>query len=243
MKRFFVEKITDNMVLKDDNHNHLSFVLRARVGDIVVLCQQDGYDYEAVIDSITKTQTSLHIVNKYKNQTEASINVTLFVAMLKGEKLDYVVQKITELGLNAVYPVVTKYVQNKKEQINLTRINKIAVEAAKQCGRAIVPKMNDIIAFDKMTDLLSSFDLVVFPYEKATNPDIKSFLSQPSVTEKAINSVAIIIGSEGGFADEEVAEIIERNVTPITLGKRILRAETACVTVSGVVMYELGQWR
>lgn len=239
MKRFFCQTTNDNEILRGDEHSHLAYVLRAKAGEKVVLCPQDGYDYIYEITEIGKKETLLKKVDRLLNENEPRVHVTLFMSLLKGDKADLVVQKATELGISRIVPMMTRYVSVKPESAKTERYRRICTEAAKQCGRAVVPEIEEVANISEIGDRLADFDLIVFPYENEAERDLKQTLAQIG----AVKSAAIIIGSEGGFSEEEVEALIKRNVTPVTLGPRILRAETACVAVTAVVMYELGEWR
>ncbi len=237
MRKIFVTSIDGSRVtLTGDSHAHLAYALRSRVGDEVILCC-DKIDYTCRITSITKTETRLEVLSFNAVDTEPKTQITLFFALLKGDKNDFVIQKCTELGASEFVPFVSRNCERGAQSIKKERLSKIAEEAAKQCGRGYVPKVNDPIGFDDVVSALGAFDLVVFPYEKADKPDLKSFLRSVS-GEK----VAVIVGSEGGFTDEEAALLSAAGVTPVTLGKRIMRAETASVAVLSALTYEFGEW-
>lgn len=240
MKRFFVDKIENPPVLRGEEHTHLSVVLRAKTGDEVVLCNGDGKDYVCRISKIERDKTTLSLVECYTNDSEPTVRVSLFMSVLKGDKNDLVVQKATELGVTDIYPVFTRFVQAHEKSVKVERLNKIAVEAAKQCGRSVLTKVHAPIQFAQAVDMLPQYDLTVFPYEAATDTDIKTYLEN---SKTDVQTVAIFIGSEGGFAPEEVETLTKQGITPLTLGKRILRAETANIAVLSVVMCALGQWK
>ena len=233
MRKIFVDKISDDSVLTGDDHAHVSVVLRARVGDMLVLCDGDGYDYTYEITRIDSKSTKLRLIKKQEVDTEPKARVDLFVALLKADKLEWVCQKCTELGIITIRPFISEHVQVKKESVKVERLNKICKEAAQQCGRGRVPKLSEPIKFDQMLDLLSDYDNVLFLYEKGGDELNKSDLKG--------ESVAIIVGSEGGFSEREANEIMGKGVSPITLGKRILRAETACVAATALAMFNMGE--
>ncbi|MCH5163928.1 MAG: 16S rRNA (uracil(1498)-N(3))-methyltransferase [Clostridiales bacterium] len=232
MRKIFVDKITEDNVLSGADHAHVSVVLRARVGDKLTLCDGDGYDYQYEISGIDSKSTRLKFLDKTPVETEPKTKVDLFVALLKADKLEWVCQKCTELGISEINPFVSEFVQVKKESVKAERLNKICKEAAQQCGRGKVPTLNEPIAFKDMLARLSCYDNVLFLYEKGG-----SKLSD-GIKVKG-GSTAIIIGSEGGFSDKEAEQLATLGVKTISLGKRILRAETACVTAVSLVMYEM----
>ncbi len=240
MRRFFVEKAQDPFVLRGESHKHLAVVLRARVGEEVTLCCGDGFDYVCRIESVHADQTVLSLIDKRASAGEPSVRVTLFMSVLKGDKNEFVVQKATELGVEEIVPVFTRFVQAHSRDCKIDRLRKIACEAAQQCGRGRLPKVQDAVSFAAMRERLADFQAVVFPYEKATELSLRDFLRGRA--ENVPATAAVIIGSEGGFADEEAAALQQSGVTPVTLGKRILRAETANLAVLSALMYEWGQW-
>ena len=233
MRKIFVDKdCRENLALTGDDHLHLSVVLRARIGDKVTFCNGDGYDYIYEIKAIDKKSTALTLIEKLKNNSEPKTKAALMVSLLKGDKLDYVCQKLTELGFDEIYPITTDFTQVKKESVKVERLNKICKEAAQQCGRGKVPVCHAPIDFDKAVEIAKGFDSVLFFYEKDGKPfsDVAGNLS---------GSVAVFIGGEGGWSESEAAKMNFASV--VNLGNRILRAETACVTAATLVMYESGE--
>lgn len=239
MRRFFVDSVSTAPILRDDAHKHLSVVLRAKPGEEVILCPGDGKDYVCRIEEIRRTETVLSLLRVLESKTEPTVSVTLFSSVMKGDKNDWVVQKAVELGVHEIYPLHTRYVQN-HNGVKTERLNRISLEASQQCGRSMRVTVHDAITFAEIKEILPSFDLVVFPYEKAEKPTLQTFLRENS---REVHRVAIIVGSEGGFSEEEAELLVSCGVTPVTLGKRILRAETANIAVLSAVMYEMEQWQ
>ena len=238
MRKFFVDKLADRVVLTGADHKHLSIVLRAKKGENIVLC--DGYydgDYE--ITDIKKDATSLSLVKKTKNVSETTLRIDLYFCALKSDKNDFVVQKCTELGVKKFFPVRSDFVQSRAKNVNVERLGRIAEEASKQCGRGAVPTVAAPINFEKTIAKLKEYSLVVFPYESEKNTDIKSFLK----SAESVGDIAVLIGCEGGFSKGEVERLKAEGITPITLGNRILRAETACITTTSVILYEKGEMK
>lgn len=231
MRKIFVDKI-GNYVLTGDDHSHVSVVLRARVGEKLTLCCGDGYDYLCEIVGIDAKSTKLKLVDKVQVDSEPKIKIDLYAAPTKSG-LDLTCQKCTELGVNAIYPFMSEFVQVKKESVKLERLNKICKEAAQQCGRGRVPVLHEPISFKDMFARLRDYKNVLFMYEKG-GIELKDAI-------KSSGDTAIIIGSEGGFSPQEVQEFKEQGFFPISLGKRILRAETACIAAVALVMYEMGE--
>lgn len=239
MRKLFLEEVkSDKIILTGEDHNHLAFSLRSRVGDELTIVS-GGIDYIAEITKITKSETIAVIKEKRRNISEPETQVTLFFGTMKGDRNDFVVQKCTELGVKKMVPFISDYSSVRAEAIKSERLCKIAKEAAKQSGRGQIPCVNKVSALNDLYDELSEYDLVIFPYERESERTLRSVFSRKT----DYKNIAIVIGSEGGFSEEEANCIIEGGASCVTLGERILRAETACVAVTAVVMYEMDEWR
>ena len=239
MRKIFITSIDgETVTLTGDSHSHLAYAMRSRVGDKVVLCC-DKIDYNCEIIRITKNETIVKVGSYQPVTTEPSIEVTLYPAILKGDKMEFVVQKCTELGINEIRPFVSQNCECRVTAVRIDRLKKIAEEASKQCGRGIIPNISEVIDFSTLIEELSAYDLVVFPYENAKDNDLKTFLRK----EKGGNKIAIVVGSEGGFKSEEAEKINALGIQSVSLGSRIMRAETASVAVLSALMYEKDDWR
>lgn len=232
MRKLFVDKIERKMTLTDAAHKHLK-VLRVRAGDTLSLSCGDGYNYTAKVLSVSDVRTEVEVYGKERDLSENNVSITLYFAPPKGDHSEIAVQKATELGVNRLVPTITEYTVNKNP--NLVRFAKIAEEAAKQCGRNRIPEISQPMSFAQMADELSGYDLVLFPYEKAV-ADVKKFLDGKTAT-----TAAVIVGAEGGFSDVEVEKLVSLGITPVSLGNRILRADTACIAALSVLLYGLGE--
>lgn len=239
--RVFTDEIKGSeYILTGDDHRHVAYSLRSKVGDEIVLCPQDGYDYFGKIERIEKDRTTVRIEKKERGAGEPETEIAVFCAVPnKSEKSDLIAQKLTELGVGTICPTVTDFVSVKDRAVKTERLNRICEEAAKQCGRSIVPKVCEPIPFAEAVKRLPAFDLAVFPYEKERELSLKEFMS--GITTKP-KTVAIVIGAEGGFSESEVRALHDIGVKSVTLGNRILRTETANIAVVAVVAYELGEW-
>lgn len=243
MPKFFVNKeaINNNKAeICGGDVSHIAKVLRLPVGSAITLCDGEGTDYEAEITEIKKDVILLDIINACKCNTEPDINVTLFQGIPKASKMEYIIQKCTELGVMSIVPVMTKRTVVKLENAQaekkkLERWNKIAAEAVKQCGRGCIPKVCDVTEIKNIS--AKDFDLFLVAYEEETDISLKSVLKS---NDKAKN-IGILIGPEGGLEKSEVEYLIKSGAKSVTLGKRILRTETAGHTVLTAVLYELGE--
>ncbi|MGN0108403.1 MAG: 16S rRNA (uracil(1498)-N(3))-methyltransferase [Hominilimicola sp.] len=244
MPKFFVtqDKITENKIIIDtEDVAHISRVLRLGIGDHVTVCDSQGTDYEAEIAEMEQKQIICNITEKHASQSEPNIKVTLFQGLPKASKMEYIIQKTTELGINEIVPIklsrcVVKIDNTKDEKKKLDRWQKISEAAAKQSGRGIVPQISEIMTLDKVIERSKEFDLFFVPYECEEQKTLKEvLLSKPD-----IKSVGFIIGPEGGFDPTETEKLHESGIDTVTLGKRILRTETAGEAVLAMTMYEIG---
>lgn len=245
MPRFFINSNQINQICNDEisisgeDALHISRSLRMRVGDELTLCDGLKNDYFCNILSIDKDNVIAKINRRSICENEPSIAVTLYQGLPKGDKLDTIIQKAVELGVAKIIPVITDRCISRpnEKDINknkkIERWQKISLEAAKQSGRGIIPPVGDIISFKQAIEELKEFDLSLFLYEIKGQP-IKTLINQP------IKTCGFIIGPEGGFSPSE-AEYAKQNRIPQTsLGKRILRTETASNCVLSCLMYETG---
>ncbi|SHJ45775.1 16S rRNA (uracil1498-N3)-methyltransferase [Hathewaya proteolytica DSM 3090] len=244
MHKFFVSMENINgktVVIEGDDVKHIYKVLRLTEGDKVTVNNLQGKEYICAIDSITKQQVELTILEEDNCSKESPIYISLFQGLPKSSKMDLIVQKNTELGVSDITPIITKRVVVKtelKEFKKLDRWNRIALESSKQCKRSIIPTINEPMEFQELLIKLKEYDLVLVPYEDEDEQGFKAVVKE--IGNKKIESAAIIIGPEGGFEAEEIHQLKEIGAYIITLGPRILRTETAGFTAVSLVCYELG---
>lgn len=235
---FFVDKdnkIEDKIIINEDQNHHLRDVLCMREGDEVEVMLNDGYIHRCILCEVNKKQSVAEIVESRFVPKRASI--TLFMALIKSERLDWAVQKVTELGVDKIVPFESEYSVVKDKGNKVDRLNRIAVSAAKQCGRSILPEIDKTQKFDEMLLSLSQYSQIVVAYE-GEKQNAREVLAHLDVTKP----IALIIGSEGGFSQNEIDKLTRTGAKVISLGQNILRAETACVALLSAVNYELGLW-
>lgn len=236
IRRFFVDnsKAYDNYITIDgEEFVHMTKVLRYKVGYELIVCLNDGLDYHCTIVSIDKKEAKARIDLVEKNFAIPSVEINLYQALPKGDKLDLITQKCVELGVSKITPFLSKYTNETK--FRKDRLEKIALEACKQCKRAKLPIISDLSDFNSVIENLKE-DIIIMPYENAQVGKISNIRNL-----KNAKSVAIIIGSEGGFAEEEVKLAKKAKAKIVSLGNRILRCETAAIVSQTLVMYELGE--
>lgn len=245
MHRFFVDTScidNDTITITGDDVQHISRVLRLKCDDLLEICDTCGTDYLCKIASVTKDTVISDIIKKIPTCTESNLNITLYQGIPKGDKLEYIIQKSVELGVNRIAPVAMKrtVVKLKNASLKTERQQKIALEAAKQSKRGIIPKISCPVSFeDMLKEIKNSADaLNILAYENEMQNNIKDILTN----NREIKNINIIIGPEGGFDDDEINAAKEADINIITLGPRILRCETAPIAVISAVMYEIGDW-
>lgn len=225
IKRFFVptENVNgDTVTITGDEHIHLSNVLRFKKGYKLIVCDNSGFDYNCTVLTIEKDKTTCKIESKELNQTEHESKMILLYGLTKSEKYEIGIQKAVELGVNVIIPFISQNTSEKS--VRLERLNRIVLEACKQCGRAKKPTVYEPMTFDEA--LNHAVGLKIIAYEKEHNNKLKTVLN--GLNE--YNSVTLAIGSEGGLTVEEIDKARSKGFTSVTLGKRILRAETAVIS-------------
>lgn len=243
MHRFFVGTslpVGDAFVIDGTDARHISRVLRLGEGDEIIICDKDGTDCKCIISSVSDTEVRAKIQAKSQSLTEPQICVTLYQGVPKGDKLDTVTQKAVELGVSQVVPVSMKrsVAIIKDPQKKADRMQKIALEASKQCQRARVPKVREVMTFADAVSEAKGADLCILPYEEEKSVSIKDVLK----TAENVQTVSIFIGPEGGFEPSEVELAVKNGFKTVSMGPRILRTETAPLAAITAVMYELGDW-
>ena len=236
LKRFFVDKIEEVTELCGEEFEHAKNVLRLSAGDEVILLDNSGKEYTAVIACVEKKRMILNVVRSEVGGREALTDVCLLFGYLKNaDKNEFIVQKAVELGVKKIGVFSSTYSSAYMNANKLERLNKVSKESAKQCLRSTAP---EVIYFDNLEKALASadgYENKLFACEFATESKCD--------LEKLVGSTAIVIGSEGGFSHEEEELASSLGYASITLGKRILRAETAAVALTSVVMFALGELR
>lgn len=230
MPRLFVPPAAFPNITGADAH-YVRNVLRLQAGDRLELLDGTGQVHEAEIVSLTKELVTVKVVRSSPSDREPVVKVTLAQALPKGSKMDFVVEKSVELGVNRIIPVLTERTIGRSAKTE--RWRKLAKEAAEQAGRAIIPEVSESTNFASVLKLKERFDLALLPWELEKNISLRSALqaSKPS-------SIIVLIGPEGGFSQAEVEQARAMGWQTVTLGKRILRTETAGLAVLANIMYE-----
>lgn len=241
--RYFTKEIADGTaVLRGADAHHLARVMRAKQGDTVILCDGNAVEYTATITGFGDETVEFSVEEGYPSGAEPNIDVTLLVGYPKQDKLEQVIRHGVELGCAHFVPFFSRYcvAAPKKEEQKNERYNRIAFEAAKQCGRGVLPDVAlPLPNFGAVCRSLDEYDLVLFCYECGGQP-LRELLADLPHTEGRKPKIAIITGAEGGFAVEEAEAAAKAGVKTVGLGPRILRCETAPLAVLSAVMILTG---
>lgn len=243
MTRFFVEieDIKDNIILiQGENAKHIVTVLRMKKNEKLIVCDGHNIDYDCIIKHIYKETVEVEVVEKKTNTAETKIKVKLFQALPKLDKMDFIIQKCVEIGVDEIIPIITdntiiKIEDTKKSQKKLERWNKISESAAKQSMRGKIPKISEILSYIQALEISKQLDKTIIPYE---NEKVNTLAS--SIRTFQGKSIGVFIGPEGGFTAKEILLAQEYSIQSVTLGNRILRSETAGLVTIANIIYELG---
>ena len=243
MHRFFAEpgQIGEKeIVITGADVNHIRNVLRMRTGEEVLIADGRGAEYRCKLTDLSENEVRAQILWKLDGNAELASAVTLFQGLPKSDKMDLIVQKCVELGVDRIIPVSTKRavvkLDAKKEETRLKRWNTISESAAKQSGRGVIPEVSGVMSFGKALEEAKKLDVLLIPYERAEHmAETRRVMGKI----RSGQSVGIFIGPEGGFEESEVEEAVAAGAQAITLGRRILRTETAGLAVLAMLSYLL----
>lgn len=234
MPRFFVDEppVGGAAMIFGEDACHIGRSLRMAVGEEITVCC-GGRDYFCRLEKISDSEVCARVVGSEPSK-EPSIDLTLYQAVPKLDKLEFIVQKAVELGARKIVPVLTKRCISRPDDERfgkkLQRLQKISLEAAKQSGRGIIPEVSGIISFEECLKELSGQDAGLMLYEKEGGKRLWD------INFRELKSVGVLVGSEGGFEKDEAEAALKSGITPIWLGDRILRCETAPIAAMAVIM-------
>ena len=244
MRHFVIEQKSiqgDKAIITGSEARHVSRVLRRDVGDRLNLVDENGFEYLAVIVSKSQQDLEVKLLEKYPPPKESPIKVVLGQALPKARKMDYIVQKATELGVHTIIPFYSTRtvprLHGERQEKKCERWQKIVLEASKQCGRKVIPKVEEIVTFEEILEKWEDNSLKIILWEDEKNNRLHNVLKNLQQFKK----VVVLVGSEGGFTDKEIAAARERAFKSAGLGNAILRTETAGIYLLSVLHYELGQ--
>lgn len=242
MSRFFVTPLQvdgDYILIEGTDVKHIRDVLRLDISDTITVCAGTSKEYKAELITIEKDIIKAKIIYELQCDTEPKVNVTLYQGIPKGDKMELIIQKAVELGVTRIVPIimersVVKFDSDKDKFKKTERWNRISMEAAKQCNRGIIPEVMEPITFNNVIKNFDLNNLLLMPYENEQNTTLKSVLTE----QKGTKAISLLIGPEGGIAQAEYISAVEIGFKSVTLGRRILRTETAGFVVLAAIRYE-----
>lgn len=243
MHRFFADPSQigeTEIILTGPDVNHIRNVLRMRAGEELLVSDGQGREYHCILKETAENEVRARICGKQEETAELPSKITLFQGLAKGDRMDFIIQKCVELGVYRIVPVETKRtvvkLDARKEESRRKRWRSISESAAKQSGRGIIPEIAEVKSFREALKEAGELDVRLIPYEKAEDmAHTRQILSE--IPEGA--AIGIFIGPEGGFEEEEIEQAMAAGAEPITLGRRILRTETAGMAVLAMLGYLL----
>lgn len=234
MRRFFATEVNENsIIVSGDEANHIKNSVRLKPGDEFIAIDGSGMDYYCKISDIDK-DVHAEIISKELNKAEPEVKITLYQAYPKSAKMNEIVQKAVELGAVSVVPFLSKRCV-KRPAGQGDKLTRVAVSAVKQCGRSILPEVPDVQSSNHALELMKRHELLIVCYEEETIKPLSEALKNDA------KDIGVVIGSEGGFEREEIETMKEAGGVVVTLGRRILRTETAGIAVLASCFYDKGQ--
>lgn len=244
MFKFFVpeEQIVENKIkIFGQDVNHIVNVLRLKIPDEIIVCDKDnGKSYITKINCIDKDYVEVEIVRENIETTESNVSIDLFQGLPKFDKMEYIIQKATEIGVKNILPVSLERcivkIDKKTEIKKLDRWQKIAEVAAKQSKRDYIPKIEKILNIENICQNIEKYDIILIAYENEKANSLKTELKRLKGIDNL--KIGVIVGPEGGFSEKEVQKLVSLGAKCVTLGERILRTETASLVLLSDIIYE-----
>jgi 16S rRNA (uracil1498-N3)-methyltransferase len=230
----------DILTIDGEEAKHILSVLRRKIGDEIDVVDGQGNKYRVRIEKVSKGNMKANILSRTHMENEPDCRITLAQAVCRRERMDFLIEKATEIGVSSIIPIITERNTVKvndvpRERKKTDRWRKIAIAAMKQSLRTVLPEIHNVIGFDQLLPRIKNFDLSLIA---SLDKDSKS-LKQCKELKEEVKSVLLIVGPEAGFTDEELSQAKAMGAIPITLGSRRLRTETAGVLFASLVLHEL----
>lgn len=243
MPRFFTQAgpADGRLLIEGEDARHITRVLRMKVGDELTLCDSAGSDFDCVIEEAGPDAVRCRVRSVFASAGEPDVQAVLFMALPKADKMDFIVQKAVELGAVRVVPFLSARCVSRPDEKSLRRKaerwRRIALEAAKQCGRGKAPEVAEPVSFDEAVRQAAQAETALFFYECERETPLRGVIGG-----RELRSVSLVIGPEGGFSLEEAEQARRGGLASVSLGRRILRCETAPLAALAAVMYESGNF-
>lgn len=234
LKTFYADNSNGVLALTGQEFIHAIKTFRLGVGDNVNVITGDDYIYTCSILAVGKSEAKLEIISKELNKANPKTDLTVYQCMLKKDNVEFLIQRLTEVGVKTFIPVLSENVV--KNDVNLPRIDKISIESGKQSGRSRLIEVLPAIKFADVLRQISSYDLFIVAHEKEVNSSLSC------LNFNGVKNVALLIGPEGGITDAEIEACAKAGAKVIGLGTRVLRAETAGLALSSIILEKMGEF-
>ena len=246
MYKFFIEtnqKNNNKIKIIGDDVKHIINVLRLKKEEKIQICNIDtSINYVAEIEEYNKEEVICNIIEEIQSEVESNVILDIYQGLPKSDKMELIIQKTTEIGVSSIIPVSMERcivkLNGKDEQKKIERWQKIAEVAAKQSKRDKIPKIESVQIIKQVCEKIEEYDCFIIAYEDEKNIKLKQVLKQIPKTNKVLK-IGALIGPEGGIDEKEIKELEKYNVKVVTLGNRILRTETAPISIASIILYEL----
>ena len=234
----------DSLKIVGDEKKHIISVLRYKKGDSIDVVDGRGNMYQVEIADIMKNEINCKIIQKRPGENEPKIHLSLAQPLCQGYKMDWLIEKATEIGVGSIIPILTertiiKLADSQKEKVKTDRWRKIAIASMKQSLRSFLPDIKPVIQLKKLLPEIKKYDLTLVGSLESDAKNLRDIRQLKKYPKK----ILAIVGPEGGFTDEELTQLKPAGAIPISLGQRRLRSETAGIVLSALVLYELGNWK
>lgn len=243
--RIYLPSIGENLApckLTSDQVRYLTTVLRKKQGDLLRIFDGKGWEYDAIIRRLTTEGIDLEITDRYAEPV-AEIHITLCQALPKGDKLDGIIRHATELGAERIIPFFAErsvpHPEPGRFPRKRQRWQKIAIDASRQCGRSDIPEIGEIMTFESMMRSVPENGLRLIPWEAERTTQLRTVLQ--NAAKSNTKEFIVVIGPEGGFTAEEIEQAGQKGFLSVSLGKRVLRVETASLALLSILQYEIGE--
>ncbi|MCX5854383.1 MAG: 16S rRNA (uracil(1498)-N(3))-methyltransferase [Deltaproteobacteria bacterium] len=235
-------KQTKRLELGKENLRYVRSVLRMKKGDPLMLFDGTGWEYETVIDQISADGVVVEVIKKKNCSRGNGIRITLMQSLPKAGKMDFIVQKATELGVDRIVPFQSERsvprLSSEKTSLRIKRWQSIAVEAVRQCGRPDIPEVSDILSFEDAISGPGHDTWRIIFWEEESVRGIRDLLRDKRYD--GMTNISVVIGPEGGFTKEEVARAVEKGFISVSLGKQVLKVDTAVLAILSIIQYQKG---
>jgi 16S rRNA (uracil1498-N3)-methyltransferase len=243
--RFFLDYAVSRLeageaTLAGNEAHHFSKVMRGKVGDKIVLFDGTGHSYSGMVEAVRKNEVKVRLMETFCDTIESPLRLTVAAALPKGDRQHFLIEKLAELGVARFVPVLLERSVARSHSGMIDRFRRYVIEAAKQCGRNVLMEIADEVPIQNLNDIFVTGDIAKFLLHPASLGEAGQTTPKHILAERLPPQVAVLVGPEGSFTDQEVESALRFGFQPLDLGKRILRTETACIAAASLFLTYAG---